>query len=94
MSLQDAIAAFNQSSEPQIRLLTTRDGRTVATLPRVGREIIVEGSQFKADVRVTATDIAWLCEEARRALAPGMALLEAALSALDTLDQGQGAETS
>lgn len=41
---------------------------------------------FNKDVKVTASDVAWLCEEARRASAPGMALLEAGLGALGGLD--------
>jgi hypothetical protein len=58
----------------------------MATLPRVGREVIVRDSQFKENVKVTAMDIAWLCEEARLAMAPGQALLNAALDALKTID--------
>ena len=86
MDLTAAIEAFNTSSQPQIELLTTRDARVIATLPRVNREIIVKDSSFNEAVKVTAADIAWLCEEARRAIAPGMALLEAALGALGDLD--------
>ena len=87
MNLTAAIEAFNASSQPQIVLQTTRDGRVTAVLPRVGREIIVEGSPFNKDVKVTAADVALLCEEARRAFAPGMALLEAALEALSTTER-------
>jgi hypothetical protein len=86
MSLTDAIEAFNKSSEPRIELRPRRDGRVNAHLPRVGREILVEGSPFNKEVQVAATDIAWLCEEARRAAAPGMALLEAGLGELESLD--------
>jgi hypothetical protein len=86
MELTAAIDAFNNSSSPQINYFATRDGRWVAQLPRVDREIIVGDSQF-GGAKVTAEDIAWLCEEARRASAPGMALLEAALSALGDLDR-------
>ena len=82
MNLTAAIEAFNKKSEPHIELLTTRDGRVVATLPRMGREIIVEGSSFSPGIEVTAGDIALLCEEARRASAPGLALLDAGLVAL------------
>ena len=82
MDLQAAIQAFNEASEPKIEVNTRRDGRVVAMLPRVGREIIVEGSPFNTDVKVTAADVAALCEEARRASAPGLALLDAALGAL------------
>lgn len=93
MSLTDAIEAFNQSSQPQITLHPSRDGRVTAHLPRVGREILVEGSPFNKEVKVTAADLAWLGEEARRASAPGMALLEAALGALDGL-QLEGSDAS
>src|SRR5918997_500788 len=79
--LETALEAFNESSQPQIELQATRDGRITAVLPRVGREIIVRGS-ITGTVEVTAEDVAWLCEEARRAFAPGMGLLEAALGAL------------
>ncbi len=87
MDLTAAIDAFNESSSPQIGIATTRDGRQIAQLPRVDREIVV-GDATHSDVKVTAEDIAWLCEEARRAFAPGLALLEAGLSALSDLDQG------
>jgi hypothetical protein len=82
MDLTTAIEAFNQAGEPKIELLTTRDGRVVAKLPRLGREIVVEGSRFNPDVKVTAADVAGLCEEARLAAAPGLALLDAGLGAL------------
>jgi hypothetical protein len=85
MNLTAAINAFNESSQPQIALRTSRDGRVTAVLPRVGREVLVEGSPFNKDVKVKAEDVAWLCEEARRAFAPGMALIEAALGALGDL---------
>jgi len=86
MDLETAIEAFNESSQPQIPLQPTRDGRVTAMLPRVGREIIIRGS-ITGTVEATAEDVAWLCEEARRAFAPGMALLEAALGALTELDR-------
>lgn len=86
MDLTPAIEAFNEASQPQIERHPTRDGRVTAVLPRVGREILVKGSQFDEDVKVTAEDIAWLCEEARLAFAPGMALLEAGIGALHDLD--------
>ena len=86
MDLTAAIEAFNASNEPRIELLTTRDGRVVATLPRVGREIIVQGSTAGTAATVSAQDVALLCEEARRASAPGLALLDAALGALQEID--------
>ena len=70
MDLETAIEAFNESSQPQIDRQATRDGRVTAVLPRVGREIIVRGS-ITGTVEVKAEDVAWLCEEARRAFAPG-----------------------
>jgi hypothetical protein len=88
MNLSAAIEAFNESSQPQILVSPTRVGSVIAHLPRVDREILIEDSQF-TDAKVTAKDIAWLCEEARRASAPGMTLLEAALSALSDLDERQ-----
>ena len=88
MSLTVAIKALNESSKLQIVLQTSRDGRVTAVLPRVGRKIIIEGSPFNQDVKVTAADLACLCEEARRACAPGMSLLEAGLTTLSDLDRG------
>jgi hypothetical protein len=86
MSILAAIEAFNQTSQPQISVLTTRDGRVTAKLPRVGREIIVQDSSFNPEVKATAADMAWLCEEARRAMAPGMTLLSEALDELQKLN--------
>ena len=87
MNLIAAIEAFNESSHPQIHLGRVRDGRVTAFLPRLGREILVKDSETMEEFRVTAEDVAWLCEEARRAFAPGMALLEAGLSALSDLER-------
>ena len=86
MNLTTAIETFNKCSQSQVKLQTTRDGRVTAVLPRVGREIIIEGSTFNKDVKITVADIAWLCEEARRALSQSTALLEAGLNALQTLN--------
>jgi|GEM_PF-1349582 len=85
MNLTAAIEAFNLASEPKIELFTSRDGRVEATLPRLGRKVLVEGSPFNHDVKVTAADAAALCEEARLASAPGLALLDAGLAALGEL---------
>ena len=85
MSILTAIEAFNKASQPEIAVLTTRDGRVTANLPRVGREIIAQGSSFNPDVKVNPADMAWLCEEARRAMEPGMALLSEWLDALHKL---------
>jgi len=88
MDLDRAIEAFNKSSRPQIEVSPTRVGSQFARLPRVNREITVsDADPSLGEAKVTAEDIAWLCEEARRASAPGMALLEAALSALSDLDE-------
>jgi hypothetical protein len=95
--LGNAIDAFNESSDPKIEVLTTRDGRTTATLPRVARQIIVFPN-LDESVRPTAQDIAWLCEEARRAAsptlaaaAPSLALIEAALGSLERLEELEAA---
>ena len=82
MDLVVAIEAFNGSSDLRIELHPTRDGRITASLPRVGRTILVQGSSFDKEVAVTAQDLAWLCKEAKHASAPGLALLAAALDAL------------
>jgi len=86
MTVHEAIAALNEASTEKIKTLTSRDGREVANLPRVGREVIIRDSQFKENVKVTAMDIAWLCEEARLAMAPAQALLNAALDSLKAID--------
>jgi hypothetical protein len=82
MNLVVAIEAFNQHSQPRIELRVIRDGRTVAVLPRLGREIVVKGSPLTRKLKVSSHDIALLCEEAQLAIAPGMALLEAALAGM------------
>jgi len=82
MNLVSAIEAFNKSSLPAIELQVTRDGRTVARLPRLGKQILVKGTPLDTRSRVSSQDIALLCEEAQLAVAPGMALLEAALAAM------------
>jgi hypothetical protein len=82
MNLVAAIEAFNKSGQPPIELLVLRDGRTVAKLPRLGREIVVKGTPLNKKVKVSSQDIALLCEEAQLAIAPGMALLETALAAM------------
>ena len=94
MGLTALIEEFNKTSESKIDLHPTRDGRVGATLPRTGREILVEGSDFKEDVRVTAQDLAALCREVRLALAPGLALLDASLEAFDTLEAVPEAEAT
>lgn len=96
MHLTQAIEVFNESTTQKIELTTTRDGRTTAALPRVGREIIVRPNLSKS-VKVTAEGIACLCEEARRAAspslaaeAPSLALIEVALESLEHLDTDNG----
>jgi hypothetical protein len=82
MNLVEAIEAFNQQGEPRIELRVQGDGRTVALLPRLSREILVKGTSQNPKLKVASQDIALLCEEAQLAIAPGMALLEAALAAM------------
>ena len=77
-----AITAFNKASQPAVALLVTRDGRTEATLPRLGVQITVADATMDPSVKVTAKDIALLCEEARLAAAPVLTLLDAGLAAL------------
>jgi hypothetical protein len=82
MTLHKAIDALNKVSAEKITTSFTRDGREIAKLPRVDREILIGGSEFNASVRVSEVDIAWLCQEARIAMAPAHALLDAALAQL------------
>ena len=82
MNLVAAIEAFNQHGQPRIDLQVRRDGRTVAVLPRLGKEILVKGTPLNPNLRISSQDIALLCEEAQLAIAPGMSLLEAALAAM------------
>jgi hypothetical protein len=91
MDLLDAIRRFNESSEPKIQLMPLRDGRVRAALPRTGREILASPSMFKEDVRVTAADVAALAEEARRAMVPGLDLLQSALATLGDLEAAKAA---
>lgn len=89
MSLVAAIEAFNQHSPLRIELQQRRDGRTIALLPRLGKEIVVKGTGFAPRLALSAQDIALLCEEAQLAIAPGMALLEAALAAMGKVARDQ-----
>jgi hypothetical protein len=83
MNLVEAIEAFNQTAQPKIELQLAADGRVLACLPRLGREIVVkDGADAATRPRVASHDIAMLCEEAQLAIAPGMALLEAGLAAM------------
>ncbi len=82
MDLVSAIETFNKTSQPPIELQVTRDGRTLARLPRLGKQIVVRGTRLNQRPTVSSQDIALLCEEAQLAIAPGMALLEAALAAM------------
>jgi hypothetical protein len=82
MNLVAAIEAFNQRGQPRIDLQVHRDGRTVAMLPRLGKEILVKGTPSNPNLTISSQDIALLCEEAQLAIAPGMALLESALAAM------------
>ncbi|HMO47246.1 MAG TPA: hypothetical protein PKB14_14590 [Rubrivivax sp.] len=82
MNLVEAIEAFNQHGRPRIELREHADGRVMALLPRLGREILVKGALLNPRLEVSPQDLALLCEEAQLAIAPGMALLEAALAAM------------
>lgn len=79
MTLRDAINALNAISTEQIVTGSTRDGRMVARLPRVGAQVMIEKSQFNKDARPTAHDFALICQEARLAMEPAIDLLDAAL---------------
>jgi hypothetical protein len=94
MNLVNAIEAFNQHGRPSIEMQIARDGRTVARLPRLGKEIVVKGTHLNPRARVSSQDIALLCEEAQLAIAPGMALLEAALAAMGKVARDQDDEAA
>lgn len=94
MPLITAIETFNKTSHPKIEILVTRDGRTVAKLPRLGREIVVKGTPLNRKLKLSSQDIALLCEEAQLAIAPGMALLEAALAAMGKVARDQEDEVA
>jgi hypothetical protein len=87
MNLVTAIETFNKSNQAHVTLKSTRDGRITALLPRVDREIMVQGSTLNKDVKLTSSDIAWLCEEARLGVASSIALLAAAVTALRHIEQ-------
>ena len=89
MTLVAAIEAFNQHGQPRIELQVTRDGRTLAMLPRLSRQIVVKGSALNPKLKVSSQDIALLCEEAQLAIAPGMSLLESALAAMGKVARDQ-----
>jgi hypothetical protein len=94
MNLVGAIEAFNQHSQPRIEVRVARDGRTVARLPRLGKDIVVKGTHLNPRIRISSQDIALLCEEAQLAIAPGMALLEAALAAMGKVARDQEDEVA
>ena len=79
MTLRDAINALNAISTEQIAVGSTRDGRMVARLPRVGAQVMIERSQFNKDAKPTVHDFALICQEARLAMGPALGLLDAAL---------------
>ena len=83
MSLSEAIRAFNAAKAQEIELRPKRDGRVNAFLPLIGREVMVEDSRFKPEAKVGPLDVALICQEARRSMAPALALLDAALAILD-----------
>jgi hypothetical protein len=79
MSLSSAIDAYNESTSHQIVLKPTRDGRVTAVLPLTGREVLVQGN-ITHTLAVSADDVAAVVREARAAMAPALALLDAALA--------------
>lgn len=81
MSVTEAITAFNDSCGHRIVLHPTRDGRVTATLPRLGVDVLVQGNITKT-LAVTPQDLALVCREARAALTPVLALIDAALAEL------------
>jgi hypothetical protein len=87
----EAIQAYNKTAQQKIELRPTRDGRVGALLPLQNREVLVQGSMFKEDVRVGPLDIAFVAAEARLAMAPALALLDAALEAAGGLEQAKTA---
>jgi hypothetical protein len=90
MSLIDAIETFNRTGQPRIELRTAADGRVLARLPRLGREVVVRGGGAEVG-GPSSQDLAALCEEAQLAIAPGMALLEAGLAAIGRVArEGEG----
>ena len=90
MDLVSAIEAFNAVSEPKIGLEGRfRDGHTEAILPRVGRTIHVAAG-INGMNGPTVQDVAYLCQEARRAADPGLVLLTAALDVLDLVGGNVG----
>jgi hypothetical protein len=73
-----AIEVYNETASRKIELKPTRDGRVTAVLPHLGKEAVVQGNMTHTR-EVTAHDVALVCREARLAMAPALALLDAAL---------------
>jgi hypothetical protein len=82
MTLIEAIEAYNATAGRPIQLRPLRDGRVMAVLPLTGAEALVGDSQFKEDVKVGPRDLVLVAREARAAMLPARALLEASLEAL------------
>jgi hypothetical protein len=76
--LIQAIEAYNETASRKIELKPTRDGRVTAILPHLGKEALGQGN-ITHTREVTADDIALVCREARLAMGPALALLDAAL---------------
>ena len=76
--LSDAIVAFNAACGREIEFGPTRTGRIRAKLPRLDKEIVLQGDTVGGNVMVSAMDMALLCEEARLAIAGATKLLDAA----------------
>ena len=80
-----AIEKLNEASTKKIKLFTAWDGSLNARLPRTGETILLARGRFNPDRKVTARDLALLCQEAQKAAEPAWALLQATLKQLGTL---------
>lgn len=76
--LVQAIETYNKTASHKIELKNFRDGRVAAVLPLLGKEATVQGN-ITHRREVNAEDVALVCREARLAMAPALALLDAAL---------------
>jgi hypothetical protein len=92
VDLTHAISRFNDSAHP-IEMRFSRSGRVAAVLPRSGdKEAVLARSM--GDTRVRMHDVALIAHEARLALKPAFALLDAALAAMAELDLHAAPELS
>ena len=91
--LTDAIEEYNKTAHRKIELKPTRDGRVTAVLPHLGKEAIVQGN-ITHTREVTAHDLALVCREARAAMTPAFALLDAALKDAPTPEPSSGSSST